>query len=72
MTVAPDDGGGLERLARYLLRAPVSLERLAFDEEAGLVSYRRRLGHEPFTGQTPGAATAPSCWLACSWLGISF
>ena len=54
VTVAPDDGDGLERLARYLLRAPVSLERLTFDEEAGLTSYRCRPGREPFTGETAG------------------
>jgi hypothetical protein len=54
VTVPPDDGAGLERLARYLLRAPVSLERLAFDAEAGLASYRCRPGREPFTGETVG------------------
>ncbi len=52
VTVAPDDNGGLERLARYLLRAPASLERLAFDKEAGLAWYRSRPGHEPITGET--------------------
>ena len=31
VTVAPGDGEGLERLARYLLRAPLSLERLELD-----------------------------------------
>jgi hypothetical protein len=58
VTVAPDDGGGPERLARYLLRAPVSLERLAFDEEAGLASYRCRPDHELFTGGAAGCDAA--------------
>ena len=31
VTLAPGDGAGLERLARYLLRAPLSLERLGLD-----------------------------------------
>jgi hypothetical protein len=34
VTVAPDDRDGLERLARYLLRPPVSLDRLKVDEHA--------------------------------------
>jgi hypothetical protein len=34
VTVPPDDRDGLERLARYLLRPPVSLERLLLDEHA--------------------------------------
>jgi hypothetical protein len=58
VTVAPDDGAGLERLARYLLRAPVSLDSLAFDEEAGLASYRCRPGREPLTGETAGCDAA--------------
>ena len=58
VTVAPDDGAGLERLARYLLRAPVSLERLAFDEATGLGSYRCRPGHEPSTGEIAGCDAA--------------
>jgi hypothetical protein len=49
VTVPPDDRDGLERLARYLLRPPVSLERLRVDEEAKTLEYagRRRLGREP-------------------------
>jgi len=34
VTVAENDPDGLERLARYLLRPPVSLERLQVDEAA--------------------------------------
>ena len=49
--VPPDDRDGLERLARYLLRAPVSLERLSFDVASDQVGYARRPGrghdHEP-------------------------
>jgi hypothetical protein len=50
VTVRADDPDGLERLARYLLRPPVSLERLRL--EPGLALYRhkratRRRG-EPF------------------------
>ena len=47
VTVPPDDRDGLERLARYLLRAPVSLERLRVGEDAGSLAYagRRRSTH---------------------------
>jgi hypothetical protein len=49
VTVPPDDRDGLERLARYLLRPPVSLERLRVDEQASTLAYagRRRLGDDP-------------------------
>ena len=51
VTVPPDDRDGLERLARYLLRAPVSLGRLSFDAASDRVAYARRPGrgydHEP-------------------------
>jgi hypothetical protein len=48
VTVPPDDRDGLERLARYLLRAPVRRERLRVDEGAQAIVYagRRRAGHE--------------------------
>ena len=45
VTVAPGDGAGLERLARYLLRPPVSLDRLRVDEQARTIAYARRAGH---------------------------
>ena len=38
--MAPGDGAGLERLARYLLRAPLSLERLELD--GSVVHYRHK------------------------------
>jgi hypothetical protein len=55
VTVPSDDRDGLERLARYLLRAPVSLERLRVDEDAQAIAYtgRRRAGHEPQMTSAP-------------------
>ena len=49
VTVPPDDREGLERLARYLLRPPVSLERLLLDEHAQAIAYAARIkpGLEP-------------------------
>jgi hypothetical protein len=44
VTVPPGDGEGFERLARYLLRPPVSLERLHLDEPARTIAYARRPG----------------------------
>jgi hypothetical protein len=43
--VEPEDGAAVERLARYLMRPPISLERMAWDG-VGEVSYRRKRGHE--------------------------
>jgi hypothetical protein len=40
--VEPEDGPGLERLARYLLRPPVSLERMHWDPGSDEVAYRRK------------------------------
>jgi hypothetical protein len=42
VTVPPDERDGLERLARYLLRAPVSLERLHVDEQAHAIACAAR------------------------------
>jgi hypothetical protein len=55
VTVPSDDRDGLERLARYLLRAPVSLERLRVDADAQAIAYagRRRAGHEPHVTSVP-------------------
>jgi len=44
VTVRADDGNGLERLARYLLRPPLSLERLTL--EPGLARYRHKRAQE--------------------------
>lgn len=50
VTVSPDDSAGLERLARYLLRPPLALERL--DLDGAVARYRhkraRRRDGEPF------------------------
>ena len=43
--VEPEDQGAVERLARYILRPPISLERMQWDG-AGEVRYRRKAGHE--------------------------
>jgi len=40
VTVQPDDAGATERLVRYLMRAPVSQERLEFDPGLGQVRLR--------------------------------
>jgi hypothetical protein len=43
--VKPEDQAAVERLARYIMRPPISLERMAWDG-AGEVRYRRKRGHE--------------------------
>jgi len=43
--VQSGDGDGLERLARYLARPPVSLQRMEWDREKGEVLYRTARGH---------------------------
>jgi hypothetical protein len=45
VTLSPSDGPGLERLARYLLRAPLSLERLELD--GAVVRYRHKRSRRP-------------------------
>ncbi|MEK6535981.1 MAG: transposase, partial [Actinomycetota bacterium] len=42
--MAADDRKGLERLLRYVLRPAVSLQRLSYDAECGLVRCRMRRG----------------------------
>ena len=55
VTVPPDGRDGLERLARHLLRVPVSLERLSFDAASDRVACARRPGrghdYEPTADQ---------------------
>ena len=41
----PEDQPAVERLARYIMRPPISLERMAWDG-VGEVRYRRKRGHE--------------------------
>jgi len=43
--VEPEDQRAVERLARYIMRPPISLERMSWDGE-GEVRYRRKRGHE--------------------------
>jgi hypothetical protein len=45
VVVEPEDQPAVERLARYIMRPPVSLERMAWDG-VGEVNYRRKRGHE--------------------------
>jgi hypothetical protein len=40
--IAPGDAQGIERVARHCTRAPVSLERLTFNEKTGYVVYRSK------------------------------
>ncbi len=43
--VEPEDQPAVERLARYIMRPPISLERMTWDG-VGEVCYRRKRGHE--------------------------
>jgi hypothetical protein len=43
--VEPEDAPALERLTRYILRPPISLERMQWDGR-GEVCYRRKSGHD--------------------------
>lgn len=54
MTVDPQDTVGSERLARYLLRPPLSLERMARTPE-GTVLYRRKASDRFGRAETPFA-----------------
>ncbi len=42
VTVEPEDPEAVERLARYLLRPALSLERMSFDSQEAAVRYRRK------------------------------
>ena len=42
VTVLPEDADGIERMARYLLHAPLNLDRLHFDQDSGTVAYRSK------------------------------
>jgi len=43
--VEPEDGAAMERLARYIMRPPISLERMEWDG-VGEVRYRGKKGHD--------------------------
>jgi hypothetical protein len=45
VVVEPEDQPAVERLARYIMRPPISLERMTWDG-VGEVCYRRKRGHE--------------------------
>ncbi len=51
VVVQAGDGDGLERLARYLARPPVSLQRMEWDRENGEVLYRTGRGHAEERGR---------------------
>jgi hypothetical protein len=64
VTVPPHDRDGLERLARYLLRPPVSLERLKVDEHAQAISYAPRARCTVPPAMAPVAPIDPEDFLA--------
>jgi hypothetical protein len=47
--VEPEDGAAVERLARYIMRPPISLERIGWGGE-GEVLYRTKGGHDGRAG----------------------
>jgi hypothetical protein len=55
--VEPEDQPGVERLARYIMRPPISLERVQWGGE-GVVHYRARGGHDGRTQPAGDAAEA--------------
>ena len=48
--VEPEESAAVERLARYIFRPPISLERMEWSG-TGPVRYRARLGHASGRGQ---------------------
>ena len=70
MRVEPEDQSAVKRLARYVMRPPISLDRMSWDGE-GEVRYRRKQGHErpglkgfPGTGSRAEAGCGPIFSLA--------
>jgi len=62
--VEPEDQPAVERLARYIMRPPISLERMAWDG-VGEVRYRRKGGHEdPALHRDPVETFDPAEFLA--------
>ena len=43
--ITADDREGLEKLARYIVRNPFSLEKITYNEQTGTVIYRSRKNH---------------------------
>jgi hypothetical protein len=60
VTVYPSDTAGLERLARYMLRSPVSLQRLHYLPETQQVLYQAKKGH----GREPSEIIDPMEFVA--------
>ena len=60
VTVQPEDADGIERMARYLLHTPLSLDRLHFNQDQSTVAYRGKHQRRSF----PGTSYDP---LARSW-----
>ena len=56
--IAPYDRRTLEHVARYLLRAPVSLERMRYDPQAARVTILPLISTDP-PGVAGGSATVP-------------
>ncbi|MBW2405258.1 MAG: transposase [Deltaproteobacteria bacterium] len=64
VTVEPEDQPAVERLARYIMRPPISLDRMSWDGE-GEIRYRRKGGHEdPALHLDPVETFDPSEFLA--------
>ena len=62
--VEPEDQSAVERLARYIMRPPISLERMRWDG-VGEVRYRRKGGHEdPVLHRNPVETFDPAEFLA--------
>ena len=60
VTVQPDDVDGMERMARYLLHAPLNLDRMHFDQDHNTVAYRSK--HQ--RRNSPGTLYDPLDFLA--------
>jgi hypothetical protein len=55
VVVESEDPAAVERLIRYVMRAPVALDRLEYDEAAGVVEIRPRPGSDDQSdGEGPG------------------
>jgi hypothetical protein len=64
MRVEPEDQSAVERLARYIMRPPISLDRMSWDG-VGEVRYRRKGGHEdPVLNRDPVETFDPLEFLA--------
>ncbi len=69
VTVSPGDGAGLERLARYLLRAALSLERLELDGSVAHYRHKRATGRR--VGSWRGDAVLGREETPAAWVGAA-